>query len=65
MNLRSFILKSLFFAFVACFACAMAYQIYSSLKFDYDVTVVKSDVLEKTAEGIGVVFKDEFLLDDS
>lgn len=65
MSLKSFILKSLFFAFVACFACVMAYQIYASLKFDYDVTVVKSDVMEKKAEGVGVVFKDEFLLDDS
>ena len=65
MDLKLFILKSLFFAFVACFVGAMAYQIYFSLKFDYDVAVVSDDVMEKKAEGVGVIFKDEFLLDDS
>lgn len=40
----------------------VAYQIYLKLTFNYETTIVRSDIMEKKAEGIGVIFKDEVVL---
>lgn len=63
--MKSFCLKFLFVLFSCCFVVGVAYQIYLKLTFNYETTIVRSDVMEKKAEGIGVIFKDEVVLNSS
>lgn len=63
--MKSFCLKLLFVLFSCCFVVGVAYQIYLKLTFSYETTIVRSDVMEKKAEGIGVIFKDEVVLNSS
>ena len=60
--MKSFCLKFLFVLFSCCFMVGVAYQIYLKLTFNYETTIVRSDIMEKKAEGIGVIFKDEVVL---
>ncbi len=63
--MKSFCLKFLFVLFSCCFVVGVVYQIYLKLTFSYETTIVRSDVMEKKAEGIGVIFKDEVVLNSS
>ncbi len=60
--MKSFCLKFLLVLFAFCFVAGAIYQIYLRLTFNYETTIVRSDVMEKKAEGIGVIFKDELVL---
>lgn len=63
--MKSFCLKFLLVLFAGCFVAGVVYQIYFKLTFNYETTIVRSDVMEKKAEGIGVIFKDEVVLNSS
>lgn len=63
--MKSFCLKFLVVLFSCCFVVGVAYQIYLKLTFNYETTIVRSDIMEKKAEGVGVIFKDEVVLNSS
>ena len=63
--MKSFCLKFLLVLFACCFVAGAIYQVYLKLTFNYETTIVRSDVMEKKAEGIGVIFKDELVIDFS
>ena len=63
--MKSFCLKFLLILFAFCFVAGAVYQIYLKLAFNYETTIVRSDVMEKKAEGIGIIFKDELVLNSN
>lgn len=63
--MKSFCLKFLLILFAFCSVAGAVYQIYLKLAFNYETTIVRSDVMEKKAEGIGIIFKDELVLNSN